>query len=134
MGVVRGLIISGASSDGSTLPNKKNYNRPNKCNTKSLDHKINNFNYSKPYVNAICRFLFSLLHTFAFNTFTKCALKCFWYVAKSTWTLTIVTMKIKLSTLTTQLQWGIHSLNCKYQSNKMYLYNKICITKCLTIF
>lgn len=84
MGVVRGLIISGASSGGSTLPNKKNYNKPNKCNIKSLDHKINNLNYNKPYVNVICLcFLFSLLHTFALNTFSKCALKCFWYVAKS---------------------------------------------------
>ena len=23
---------------------KKNYNKPNKCNIKSLDHKMNNFN------------------------------------------------------------------------------------------
>ena len=44
MSVVRGLIMSGASSGGSTLRNKKNYNKPNKCNIKSLDHKKNNFN------------------------------------------------------------------------------------------
>lgn len=83
MGVVRGLIILGVSSGGSILLNKKNYNKFNKCNIKFLDYKINNFNYNKFYVNVICFcFFFLLFYIFVFNSFSKCVLKCFWYVVK----------------------------------------------------